>query len=239
MKYLFVSITLFIGFNSISQSKKEQIAILIHRLDSLEKEYIKDTTFLSNTIETIDREYTMITMQYSDAQEKLQKKSATITDKSNTIKSLNKKNMDLMTELKGMRKTLNSMELDNKRFKKSLDSLNMVETKNIERDSKWIRIPQINSLIGVWMDDCEQFGPEGYMIRIDGNNFFMGIEYEFGGGIKQMDYDINNGQYRIKFMNNNDVAGDGSMSEFKFYHINNILSFVDMDNELRTFNKCD
>ena len=44
MKYLFVFITLVIGVNSMAQSKKEQIAILTIRLDSLNKEYIKDTT---------------------------------------------------------------------------------------------------------------------------------------------------------------------------------------------------
>ena len=125
MKYIFVFLTFVISLNSIAQSKKEQIAILTARLDSLNKEYVKDTTYLSNTVETIDREYTIMTMQYDEAQEQLKKKSATITDKSNTIKSLNAKNMGFMTELKVMRESLNSMDLENRKIKKSLDSLKM------------------------------------------------------------------------------------------------------------------
>jgi hypothetical protein len=123
MKYLLVFLTLVIGFNSTAQSKKEQIAILANRLDSLNKEYVKDTTYLSNTVETIDREYTIMSMQYEEAQELIKKKSATISEKTNTIESLNEKNMELMEDLKELRLALNSMELENKQIKKSLDSL--------------------------------------------------------------------------------------------------------------------
>ena len=63
MKCIFVFLTFVISLNSIAQSKKEQIAILTYRLDSLNKEYVKDTTYLSNTAETRDREYTIISMQ--------------------------------------------------------------------------------------------------------------------------------------------------------------------------------
>jgi len=122
MKYLFVFITLVIGVNSMAQSKKEQIAILTIRLDSLNKEYIKDTTYLSNTVETIDREYSILSMQNDEAQDVIKKKSATISEKTNTIKSLNKKNMELMEELKEMRKSLNTLTLENKRMKQSLDT---------------------------------------------------------------------------------------------------------------------
>ena len=128
MRYLFVFLTLVIGVNSMAQSKKEQIAILTNRLDSLNKEYIKDTTYLSNTVETIDREYTILSMQYEEAQELIKKKSATISEKTNTIKSLNTKNMELMEELKKIRLSINAMEIENKRIKKSLDSLKSINS---------------------------------------------------------------------------------------------------------------
>ena len=54
MKYILALITLAIGVNSMAQSKKEQIAILTARLDSLNKEYVQDTTYLSNTVESLD-----------------------------------------------------------------------------------------------------------------------------------------------------------------------------------------
>ena len=98
------------SLNLNAQSKKEQIATLTARLDSLNKEYVKDTTYLSNTVETLDREYTIISMQYDEAKEELQKKSATITDKSNTIKSLNVKNMDLMKSAKDLNSQITELK---------------------------------------------------------------------------------------------------------------------------------
>ena len=100
MKYLFLFLTLVIGLHSMAQSKKEQIAILTYRVDSLKREYLKDTTQLQNTIETMEREYTILSDQYDEAQELIKKKSATISEKTNTIKSLNTQNMELMENLK-------------------------------------------------------------------------------------------------------------------------------------------
>ena len=88
------------------------------------------------------------------------------------------------------------------------------------------------------MDDCEYIGPETYKITIDKNYICVGMECGYGGSIKEISYDIYNGQYRIKFINDNDMAGDGLPGEFKFYHINNKLSFIPIDNKLRIFNKC-
>ena len=117
MKYIFVFLTFVLSLNSIAQSKKEQIAILTARLDSLNKEYIKDTTYLSNTIETVDREYSIISMQYDEAKDQLKKKSATITDKSNTIKSLNTKNMELMEASKKLYQKIQELEFKIKSLK--------------------------------------------------------------------------------------------------------------------------
>ena len=117
MKYILVILTLSIGVNSIAQSKKEQIAILTARLDSLNKEYIKDTTYLSNTVETIDRDYTIMSIQYDEAKDQLKKKSATITDKSNTIKYLNTKNMELMEASKKLYQKIQELEIKIKSLK--------------------------------------------------------------------------------------------------------------------------
>lgn len=139
MKYIFVFLTFVISLNSIAQSKKEQIAILTARLDSLNKEYVKDTTYLSNTVETGDREYTIISMQYDEAQEQLKKKSATITDKSNTIKSLNVKNMDLMAESKKLYQKIQELESEIKSFKSAS-----------ENPAYLFTLSQSNIDIGLW-----------------------------------------------------------------------------------------
>ena len=50
MKVLFLVFALFIGVSSIAQSKKERIAILTFRLDSLNREFVKDTIKLGNKL---------------------------------------------------------------------------------------------------------------------------------------------------------------------------------------------
>ena len=122
MKYLFVFLTIVIGFKSTAQSKKEQIAILTYRVDSLKREYLKDTTQLQSTIETIEREYTILSDQYDEAQELIKKKAATISEKTNTIKSVNNENMSLMEERKELQKKLNELELSFKEYKDSLEN---------------------------------------------------------------------------------------------------------------------
>ena len=136
-------LTFVISINLNAQSKKAQIIILTARLDSLNKEYVKDTTYLSNTAETRDREYTIISMQYDEAQEQLKKKSATITDKSNTIRSLNAKNMELMQQMKSLRQK-NIILNDSLKLSKKLLVANKLED---------IVFPK--SLVGsMWSGDC-------------------------------------------------------------------------------------
>ena len=120
MKYLTVFLTLVIGLHSMAQSNKEQIAILTYRVDSLKREYLKETTHLQNTIETMEREYTILSDQYDEAQELIKKKAATISEKTNTIKSVNNENMHLMEERKELQKKLNELELSFKDYKDSL-----------------------------------------------------------------------------------------------------------------------
>ena len=119
------------------------------------------------------------------------------------------------------------------------DSLtSIIEANSIASESNWIITNLMGSLQGRWVDDCEYIGPETYKITIDKNYICMGMECGYGGSIKEISYDIYNGQYRIKFINDNDMAGDGLPGEFKFYYINNKLSFIHIDNKLRIFNKC-
>ena len=123
MKVLFLFLTFFISINSIAQSKKEQIDMLNVRVDSLNSEYVKDTTLLSNTVREVNKENVDLSEQLEKSKEQLKKKSATITDKSNTIKSLNAKNMDLMQELKDLRTEQKNLLAHQKTLRFSLDSI--------------------------------------------------------------------------------------------------------------------
>ena len=89
--------------SAFGQSKKEQIAILTSRLDSL------------------DKEHSTLSKQYAEAQEQLQNKTKVIKEKSNTITSLNSTNKELMSEIEAIRK---SQEEQIGLFTYRLDSLN-------------------------------------------------------------------------------------------------------------------
>ena len=144
MKVLFLFLTFVISFNSIAQSKKEQIAALNMRLDSLNSAYVKDTIILSSSVQSVGRENVMLTEQLDKTKEQLKKKSATVTDKSNTIKSLNAKNMELMQEMKSLRQT-NIILHDSLKLSKKLQAANNLED---------IVFPK--SLVGnMWSEDCD------------------------------------------------------------------------------------
>tara|TARA_B110000977_G_C10886147_1_gene419492 strand:+ start:77 stop:772 length:696 start_codon:yes stop_codon:yes gene_type:complete len=223
---LFLCISL---FSTHAQNKKElKASILILKSDSIA---------MSNTIE---------------------EKNRVIKKNTNEIEELNSLNKSNNSEIDNLKKIITENEklIDNneklishKNIKidslgRSLilmnDSLtSIIEANSINSESKWIRIDLMESLQGRWMDDCDLFGPETYNITIDENYICMGMECGYGGSIKEIAYDIYNGQYLIKFINDNDMAGDGLPGEFKFYHIKNKLSYRTSENDLITFNKCD
>jgi len=99
---------------------------------------------------------------------------------------------------------------------------NFVETNSV---SKWIKISKKESILGLWLKNCtDRFGVETPKIEISKGSYSnkwiicFGGECDYGGSIKQVDYNIFKGQYRIKFINDNDMAGDGSQDEIIFYH---------------------
>ena len=187
----------------------------------------------------------------------LEEKKSIISKNTTKIEELNSLNKSNSSEIDNLKKKITEKEklLDNNEKLIShkniiIDSLVMdltvindsltsiIEANSIASESNWIITDLMSSLQGRWVDDCEYIGPETYKITIDKNYICMGMECGYGGSIKEISYDIYNGQYRIKFINDNDMAGDGLPGEFKFYHINNKLSFIQIDNKLRIFNKC-
>jgi hypothetical protein len=103
------------------------------------------------------------------------------------------------------------------------DSLkNFIETNSA---SKWIEINKKESILGLWLKSCtDRFGVETPKIEISKGSYSdkwiicFGGECDYGGSIRQLDYNIYNGQYRINFINDNDMAGDQSQDEIIFYH---------------------
>lgn len=100
-----------------------------------------------------------------------------------------------------------------------------------ESTSKWIRsekweefgIGKKENIFGQYMGDCDMDGPETYKIIIRKGYIQIGFS-AYGGSIKQMEYNTGNGQIRIKFINDNDMAGDGLPAEFIFSLVDDYAS---------------
>ena len=193
MKYLTVFLTLVIGLHSMAQSKKEQIAILTYRVDSLKREYLKDTTQLQNTIETMEREYTILSDQYDEAQELIKKKAATISEKTNTIKSVNNENMHLMEERKELQKKLNELELSFKDYKDSLkNDLFLFSLSNGARpiEEEGEKLP-VEVEIGLYINGrfyiIDKFDNVAWPAESDPEDFDFGtsIRYKYRKGYKE------------------------------------------------------
>ena len=98
--------------SAFGQSKKEQLALLTARIDSLNKEH------------------STLSKQYAEANEQ-------IKDKSNTITSLNSKNKELMSEIEAVRK---AQEEQIVLFTYRLDSLNKEMIKLKEKNSSTVKV---------------------------------------------------------------------------------------------------
>ena len=96
----------------------------------------------------------------------------------------------------------------------------------------------MENLLGTWLDDCNDFNVESFRIGIEKTSICVGGECEFGGTIIQIDYNLKYKQYRIKYINDNEMDGDGLPGELIFTISDNKLSFYDRYNKLRTVNKC-
>lgn len=119
------------------------------------------------------------------------------------------------------------------------DSLNrLIKVNSIDSESNWIGITRMENLLGTWLDDCNDFNVESCRIGIEKTSICVGGECEIGGTILQIDYNLNYKQYRIKYINDNDMDGDGLPGELNFTISDNKLSFYDRYNKLRTVNKC-
>ncbi len=133
-------------------------------------------------------------------------------------------------------KRIDSLEIALANTTESLSRL--IKVNSIDSESNWIGITLMESLLGTWLDDCSGFNVESCRIGIEKTSICIGGECEIGGTIIQIDYNLNHKQYRIKYINDNDIDGHGLPGELIFTISNDKLSFYDRKNKLRTVNKC-
>ena len=222
MKKIYLLLFLCNSFFSVHAQNKKELNASILRLQY-------DSAAMSNTLKEKER----IILKKINKIEELHSLTKSNISEIENLKKIITENEKLISHKNII---IDSLVMDLTAMNDSLTSI--IEANSIASESNWIITDLMGSLQGRWVDDCEYIGPETYKITIDKNYICMGMECGYGGSIKEISYDIYNGQYQIKFINDNDMAGDGLPGEFKFYHINNKLSFINIDNKLSIFNKC-
>ena len=111
MRYLFVFITLFMSFNSIAQSKKEQIAILTNRLDSVQQKFDLNISLLSKKVKNLNLENIALNEELEKAQNQLQVESEIIIEKEKSIRTLNQQNLALIKESERIKNAIKDIKL--------------------------------------------------------------------------------------------------------------------------------
>ena len=166
MKILLLVFALFVGLNSFAQSKKERIAILTFRLDSLNREFVKDTVELGNKFRSNERDYSNLLKELNNINAQINDKSKTINSKSNTIKSLNAKNTSLRKRQRQFRHYNNSIKSEIREFERIRDSIVKVreqmeandypfELRNITNPPAWVRNQNCLNCILLPCQNCQ------------------------------------------------------------------------------------
>ena len=241
MKRKFVLYLLCYSFLSANAQNKKELRASLLRLNESILILKSDSAAMTNTI--MENNKIILTLKSDSATlaNTITENKATISKNMAGIEKLNSYNeakdinLDKLNKLISVKENIiegnaksislkdNTIDKLKIQFNVMNDSLkNFIETNSA---SKWIKINKKESILGLWLKSCtNRFGVETPKIEISKGSYSnkwiicFGGECDYGGSIKQVDYNIFKGQYRIKFINDNDMAGDGSQDEIIFYH---------------------
>ena len=95
---------------------------------------------------------------------------------------------------------------------------------NTDVKDTWKIINNAPFLTSEFRDNCnEPINVESSIVSFS-KYIFLGVECEFGGTIMMIMYNKSKNLYKVIFVNDNDMAGDGSIHEFIFkYQLNKIV----------------
>jgi len=227
-------------FNAFSQSRKDQIITLNQKVDSLELVISNERQFTKEIVNELE-------LKITNYKKEIQSLNAYLTEKQSIISVKNSEILLLQEKLKSALDSVNVLfqSLDSQK-----DTIIMLR-KELYKAEKWITISNLNSFAGIWSDHCEYLNVESYYINIyklDKSSEWViigGVESEFGGTIIKTEYDMLSGLFKITYVNNNDMGGDGTIQIFEFYHAGDYMSFRKfqhypkyLKNELSHFKKC-
>ena len=191
MKTLLLSLT-FILLSSVcfGQSKKAQIIALNNSIDSL-------NTVLTNTRD----------------------------DSAKEIGSLNYKIGEISNEVTTLKSDLTNLQTSNIKLKTDLGEL---FKKNLELEAKMKDVNENNWVIsnltpflnsGLWRSNCgEKSTAETKFVAFMDGYILFGSEGYYGGTIQNIFYNSYSKKFKIIYVNDNEMAGDGKIYEFLLYY---------------------
>ena len=205
MNYIVIFLTTALSFNGLCQSKKEQILILNNRLDSLSREYDKDTTTLNEDLRKLNHLYSTLIEKQKDAEYLIDKKSNTIKNKNEKIQEYIAKNKELQNELNKLRTEVKKTQFHEVKFPQEL----------------------INKL---WSVTCD---PEakgniyfGTKLITEGDEVREVVEiggYEWGGDVLRTEVNENNDYFKVYFVRTDPYEHDHKLEIFEFQLMNKQL----------------
>jgi len=223
-RFRLLSILLLCTLSAFSQSKKDQIKALNHSVDSLST--VLTTTRDNSTKKvgvlntTIDSLNTVLSTTRDNA-------SKDIGGLNTTIDGLNSELAQLRSDVSSLESSTTKLTSDNEKLKLDLEEMSK---KNLELEVKlkdmnennWVisnSTPFLNS--GLWIGDCaEERSVETRIVEFGDRYIGFGSEGGYGGTIQNIFYNSYSKKFKIIYVNDNDMGGDGTIYEF-------ILSYED------------
>ena len=175
------------------QSKKDQIEALNKSIDSLNTvlstardKSSKDIGRLNTTIDGLNSEITQLKNDVSSLESSTTKLTKEVDKLKFDLEEMSKKNLELEVKLKDM------------------------------KENNWVisnSTPFLNS--GLWIGDCaEERSVETPSVEFWDRYMIFGVEGAFGGTVQNIFYNSYSKKFKIIYVNNNDMAGDGTIYEF-------------------------
>lgn len=205
MNYIVIFLTTALCFNGFCQSKKEQIAILNYRLDSLGREYDKDTTALNEDLRNLNHLYSTLKEKQKEAEYLIDKKSNTIKNKNEKIQDYIAKNKELQIELNKLRTEVKKTQFHEVEFPQEINNK-------------------------LWSIDCDPESKDniyfGTRLITEGDQVSEMVEiggYEWGGDVLRTEVNENKDYFKVYFVRTDSYEHDNKLEIFEFQWMNKQL----------------
>lgn len=214
--------------NNLNESLNKEVKKTLIELEASEKKLKEESDRFESNIKKLNGELAILNDANRILSDSVQKLILQYTDSISLMQS----------ELNGLSSTLSLKESEIAALQETLSNQKNSATNKPNDKSFWVNVPNLESLLGIFTDDCANLSEWSDRIEITKIMICIGPECEYGGTIKKVEFDLISGSFKLTFINDNDMAGDGSLNTLLFFHYDNYISFLNYENEMTVFRKC-